>query len=223
MSIEHVNIVDPNIHEPKGIVSAGSNTVYTANGASSGAWGKIKTPMLQGLSGDGGLSGLHVSTDGANGFTLTQQIAYGSMVITNNAVAGALVAVADTTFNTPSQYTLMTGASYPWSSENLNTFTFNTDRLIAGIGGTYLLIAYTNIGAFPGGTSKLSLRFRINGVTFSLRKPTVRAAGVGDENQIMGSGLLNLNANDFIQLYIASDTTGNVTIKDANLALHRVS
>lgn len=35
---EHVDIVDPEIHEPKGVASATSGQVYVADGAGSGAW-----------------------------------------------------------------------------------------------------------------------------------------------------------------------------------------
>lgn len=38
MAIEHVDAVDPEIHEPKDISSATSGTVYTADGVGSGAW-----------------------------------------------------------------------------------------------------------------------------------------------------------------------------------------
>lgn len=35
---EHKNIADANLHEPKGVVSASANTVYLADGSSSGDW-----------------------------------------------------------------------------------------------------------------------------------------------------------------------------------------
>ena len=38
MAVEHVNIADPNIHEPKGVATAAVDTVYYANGAGSGSW-----------------------------------------------------------------------------------------------------------------------------------------------------------------------------------------
>lgn len=38
MAIEHVNIDDPEIHEPKGISTATANKVYVADGAGSGDW-----------------------------------------------------------------------------------------------------------------------------------------------------------------------------------------
>lgn len=41
MSIEHKNILDPNIHEPKGISTATVNQIYSANGAGSGIWKEL--------------------------------------------------------------------------------------------------------------------------------------------------------------------------------------
>ena len=38
MTIEHVNIADPDIHEPKGVATAASGSAYIANGAGSGSW-----------------------------------------------------------------------------------------------------------------------------------------------------------------------------------------
>lgn len=41
--VEHVDIPDGEIHEPKGITSATNGEVYVANGTSSGSWSKIIT------------------------------------------------------------------------------------------------------------------------------------------------------------------------------------
>jgi hypothetical protein len=40
MTIQHQLITDPNVHEPKGITTAASSTVYVANGVGSGSWRK---------------------------------------------------------------------------------------------------------------------------------------------------------------------------------------
>jgi hypothetical protein len=47
---EHVSITDPDIHEPKGVVSADSGEVYIADGLGSGAWGQV-LPSQTGNSG----------------------------------------------------------------------------------------------------------------------------------------------------------------------------
>ena len=41
--IEHVDIQDPQIHEPKGALAANTGEVYVADGATSGAWTSINT------------------------------------------------------------------------------------------------------------------------------------------------------------------------------------
>ncbi len=37
-NIEHKNLTDAELHEPKGVSAASSNTVYVADGAGSGSW-----------------------------------------------------------------------------------------------------------------------------------------------------------------------------------------
>lgn len=46
MAIEHVDIVDPEIHEPKGAASAASGRVYVANGTGSGSWVEYPSATL---------------------------------------------------------------------------------------------------------------------------------------------------------------------------------
>lgn len=41
-NVEHSALTDPNIHEPKGIVSAADKAIYVANGSSSGNWVRIQ-------------------------------------------------------------------------------------------------------------------------------------------------------------------------------------
>lgn len=50
MAIQHADIVDPFIHEPKGAGSAGADTVYTANGGGSGSWQKVGVNTLDTVS-----------------------------------------------------------------------------------------------------------------------------------------------------------------------------
>ncbi len=195
MTIEHVSIGDPNIHEPKGISSAAGNTVYVANGAGTGVWRQLTFSELDAVQ------------------------AYGSMVISNNAANFPLTAVADTSFATPAQYTLLTGAGAPFASETLFGVTFNTDRLIAPYTGVYKLDAYMNISSFPGTTAKVAMRHLRNGTTYSARPVIVKSAGSGSALQLTGFGLTTLNAGDTMQIVVASDVTGNLVIRDMNVLL----
>jgi len=78
MPIEHVNIVDPEIHEPKGVAAASLNQIYLADGAGSGAW--------------------------KNNLTTT----HGDAIITGNTTATATSAAADSTLSTDSDYVKIT-------------------------------------------------------------------------------------------------------------------
>jgi hypothetical protein len=223
MTIEHKDIPDTDRHEPKGISLAAANTIYKSTGSGSGSWVKVGSTELQGISGDGGEVGKHVVSDGANGFTFKKEDVFGTMAITNNGITTSLTAVADTTFNTPNQFIVMTGAAYPWISENLQEITFtNSNRLNVPIAGVYLITTYVNIGTFPSGTAKLAIRYLINGTTYSTRKPTLKSSGAGAEGQLVGFGLISLAANDYVQLTIASDASGTLLIRDANISIHRV-
>jgi hypothetical protein len=216
MSTEHKDITDPNIHEPKGIATAAANRIYVANGTGGGSWIKITSQALQGLTGDAGSIDKIPVSDGAGGFKFWDSPQHGAMVITNNGTNFPLTAVADTTFNTPAQFTLFTGAGAPFTSEHLNGITFSTDKLTVSKAGLYRIETYLNIGGFPSGTAKVALRYRINGSTYSTRKPTIKSSGAGAEGQLVGFGLLHLNANDYVQLVVASDTTGNLLVRDVN-------
>lgn len=195
MAIEHASISDPEIHEPKGVSTAAANTAYLADGAGSGVWRQI------------------TYSDIANVFS------YGSMVITNNATNFPLTAVADTTFGTPSQYSVMTGVGAPFSSENLYNLTFDTDKLVVPYTGIYKVDVYMNISAYPGTNAKVSMRHLLNGTTYSSRAPIVKASGTGAAGQLTGFGLVSMTAGDSLQIALASDTTGNLLIRDFNMTL----
>ena len=46
MPVEHVNITDPEIHEPKGVATASAADIYVADGAGSGTWRTIPHSAL---------------------------------------------------------------------------------------------------------------------------------------------------------------------------------
>lgn len=221
-TIQHKDIPDAQLHEPKGVAAAAAGYVYVANGTGGGVWKKAGSDSLLALSGDTGSSNKKLVTNGANGFTLREDNVYGSQTITANSTAIALTAVADITFNTPTQYTLLTGAGAPWVGEVLYGVTFNTDRLTVPVTGVYQIHLWMNVSTFPNASAKVSIRYRVNGGAFSTRKPTIRSAIANDISQIAGFGFLNLNAGDYIQIYVASDTSGNLVIGDSSSSVQLV-
>ena len=219
MAVEHKDIVDAQRHEPKGISTAVASTIYVANGTGSGTWRKIDATEIEGIGSDGGVSDLSIVSDGTGGLKFLNDHAHGSMTITNNATNFPLTAVADTTFNTPSQYTLFTGVGAPWVGESLHDMTFTTDRLTVSIKGIYMINLWANIIAYPSASAKVSIRYLLNGTSYSTRKPTVKSGGVGAADQLNGFGLVSLNPGDYLQLTVASDATGNLIMSDVNTSL----
>lgn len=217
MAIQHSNIPDAQLHEPKGVASAALNTSYFADGSGSGDWKKVGVETLSGLSGDGSVARLKVVTDGANGFDLYRDYAFGKMHITNNSTPFALTAVADTTLNTASQYTLLTGSGAPFANGLEDGVTFSTNKLTANHAGVYDLNFWACLTGFPSNTARIGLKFKINGTTFSDMKVVTKSNSNGDDGLLAANDFITLAANDYIQLYIASDVTGNVVIN--NLAL----
>lgn len=195
MTIQHKDVPDAQRHEPKGISTATVDQVYVANGSGSGTWKKVQWNGIEGTK------------------------AYGMMTITNNSVNFPITAVADTTFSTPSQFSLLTGTGAPLAGERLKGITFSVDKLTVPYTGIYEIQTYANISAFPSNTAKLSLRFLINGTTYSSRGPIVKSAVAGDADHLSAHGLISLTAGDYLQNLIASDTSGNILIRDFNTSL----
>jgi len=69
MTIQHRNIPNADLHEPKGVSLATSNTVYVANGSGSGTWVKTPTQALAGISTNGS-AGQLVTVNGSGAFVL---------------------------------------------------------------------------------------------------------------------------------------------------------
>lgn len=219
MTIQHKDIPDSLLHEPKGVASATSGSVYSANGLGSGVWKRVSTDMLSGSSGDLGVAGKKFLTNGTNGVTLVADGLYGAMTITNNTNAFSVPTAVDSTLNTNSDYVLFTSTGAPWLPENLNGLTFNTDRLTATVSGVYRIDLWSNITQFPYNTAKVSVKHRINGTTFSARHPMTKSNSAGDAGNISGFGLVTLNIGDYIQLMVASTAAGGLILSDVNVTV----
>lgn len=219
MTIQHRDVPDGQIHEPKGITSAPTNSVYSANGLGTGTWKKITSDMLSGSSGDLGVAGKKLVSNGSNGLTLVSDGIYGSMTVTNNTNAFSIAAASDSTLNTNTDYQLFTGTGAPWISENLNGFTFTTDRLVASINGTYRIDLWSNITQFPTNSAKVAVKHRINGIVYSSRHPMIKSNGAGDSGNLGGFGIVTLNSGDYVQLMVASTAAGGLTLSDINFTI----
>lgn len=223
MTIQHKDITGVNVHEPKGVDAAAAKLVYVSNGSGSGTWKRIGTDNLLGLTTDGGLTGRKLITNGSEGFTLAYDNLYGSMVMTNNTTAFTVAAATDSTLNTTSDYAIITGTGAPWASSNLDSITFNTDRLISPINGIYSLEITLACSAFSFNAGVVAARYLINGTTFGSRRVEVQVDKAGHRDTITIIEHIQIPANQYIQIAIASTVAGTVTINNAvvNLKLLR--
>lgn len=219
MSIEHRLIPDSELHEPKGINAAASNTAYFSNGLATGSWKKVGTETLKGLSGDAGVVGKKLITDGANGFTLKTDSSYGVAGVTNNVVTFPVLAAADSTLASASDYVLYTGAGAPLVGELTHGMSFDVNKLVVTVPGVYEVRSWMNISTFPSNTAAVGFRFRINSTTYSPRTAIVKSTAAGDYGNVSAFGLVTLAANDYVQLYIASTHAGNLVVQNLNLTV----
>lgn len=208
------------MHEPKGVATSAANRVYVANGSGSGTWKQVDSQTLQGLGGDAGVAGKKVLTNGTNGFVLASDGVFGSMTITGNTNAFAMTAATDSTFNTNTDYALLTGTGAPWNSENLNGgMTFNTNRLIVPVNGVYRVDAWGDVTQFPSNTARVAIKHRVNGVTYSSRHPQIKSNSAGDAGSLGAFGLVPLNSGDYLQLVVASTVSGGLILVDVNVTV----
>lgn len=91
---EHVNLTDPELHEPKGVAAASANETYVADGAGSGAWSE---PEPKGIS--AATSGQVLVADGAGSGAWTTQTSIDLYQnnISNGANSTSCTAGVDTT------------------------------------------------------------------------------------------------------------------------------
>lgn len=220
ITIQHRLIPDAELHEPKGVASAANHTAYVAGGSGTGTWKRIDSTDLLGLAGDGGSTNKYARTNGANGFVLKTDNAFGNMAITNNTNAFALTAAVDATLQTNTDYVLFSGTGAPWAGETMfGGMSFTTDRITVPVTGTYEIQLWANITTYPSNTAFVGAQYRVNGTTFGPRKVITKSNSAGDSGQLNGFGFTALNAGDYVQLYVASSVTGGLIIKNANTVM----
>jgi len=133
MPIQHRLISDPEIHEPKGISTAPSNTVYHANGTGSGLWKAVDKNSL-GIS--GGSVGDTVVIGNGDTFDTRNDFSYGSMLFSNNSVQYNFGSHAP--IDSAENIWAIEGVGCPWQSLTVNTgVSANDGTLVALLPGLY--------------------------------------------------------------------------------------
>lgn len=125
MPIQHRLISDPEIHEPKGISTAPSNTVYHANGTGSGLWKAVDKNSL-GIAGSS--VGDYVTIGNGDTFSVRNDFAFGSMTFANNMVGYNFGSHAP--IDSLERIWPIGGVGCPWQSLTTNTGVAVSDGIL---------------------------------------------------------------------------------------------
>lgn len=145
---------------------------------------------------------------------------YGQRAITNNATVIAKTAATDSTLNTNSDYTQVTGIFEAVGGGINRGITQQTNSLTIGRTGAYEISLWASLSISSiVGSSNIAFKFAVNGTITLARRPIINFAGANVLGGLSANGFLNLNAGDIVTLWIASTITTNVRILDAVFAL----
>lgn len=211
MTIEHVNIDNANLHEPKDVSASAVNKVYVANGAGSGVWQLITSSQV---SSGAATLGQHLLADGSGGATFADAPGsiHGEMEISGNSTATTISASA--TFVKVSQGTP--------SGDHLNGITFDTDHLVIPVDGTYAVFASVSFEGDAGDIFRFDVAIdaSLTPMNHVARRKTPNA----DVGHIMTGGMHTLTAGDQISIIVQNEAaTTNPTITDAVLVVYKIS
>ncbi len=217
MAVEHRNIPESGLHEPKGVSTAASDRVYISNGAGSGAWSKVDADAIQGTINNGVSANLRVVTDGSGGFATeaTPASSFGTMNLTDNTATKAVTAATDTSLNDNADFVEF---DLSLSFENVVNMTSGSNSLTLAAGGIYVIDFWANVKSDTNAT-KFSLKFVINGTDFVSRGPKLTLGTNGQIYNMSANGIHDFTGGDEVKLYIAADKTCNITIEDMTFQL----
>ena len=195
MAIEHNAITDPEIHEAKGHAAAALNTILTKNAAGVSEYQDISAVVRKAT------------------------IHYGAIEIGTNTTAHAVVAAADSTLNTDTDYTrLYASPATVWTPGLADGTVVGTDEIVVSDAGVYKIELYLSFRS-PN-NSDTAFKFAINGTApFSTRKLLRSATSASDWGVASGQGIVQLSAGDSVSIQVACTVTGNIIVDSSTMIL----
>lgn len=217
MAVEHRNIPESGLHEPKGASTAASDRVYRSDGGGSGSWSKVDANTLQGAITNSAEANLRVVTDGEGGFSTepTPASSFGTLNLTGNTTVKSVTAASDGALNTNSDFVELDIAL---SFDNLINMDNGSNSLILEADGIYLIDFWANVAAGDNGT-RFSLKFVLNDTDFVPRGPKLTLNTADQFYNMSANGIHAFSAGDEIKLYIAASNTTDITIEDMTFQL----
>jgi hypothetical protein len=190
MAIEHKDITDPNIHEPKGVITAAAEKVYVSNGAGSGTWAKYKAAQLDSES---ATAGSPLVADGAGGVSFSSSRAkgrfYSSTTPTVNNSSYAKAA--------PTTVAGGSGVSFTEGTNARLTYTGSVTKLFNVTG-----FAIAFLQATAGSPGTLNFQIYKNGVAVSNSLTSVSSSGPDEKLAAPFNVDVSLATNDYIEVYV---------------------
>lgn len=214
MTIEHKNIPESGLHEPKGVSTAAQYKVYVADGAGSGAWGDA---YIEGQA-NASANKIPVS-DGAGGVTWKDPV---HLVRTHCVGLAQAIALTGASIRTASSYTEIT--QYLTQVLLIGELTLGTNNgVVIAEDGYYDIACWTSITSSATGAT-ISLLRTVDGVAqVSLAASLYKAKSAGDIATLSNSTVAYLTAGQRVSYSVASDTTTTLTLSDAMFKVRKVS
>lgn len=209
MSIEHKNIPDSELHEPKGAASATSGQVPVSDGAGGTSWA---LPQIQGQS--TAASGTSPVSDGAGGVSWTAGVtAEWGAAFFKDSSANVTVSVVDT------YYIIDHGT---WSSVSGGTIPFTTNKFTIGTTGIYRIHANASLEDTTNDNDLMVFIVAVNGAESSMVNSRVQIRDFNEAEAVIHT-FHELTAGDEISLMVKNVTdTADIGVQNASLNLELI-
>lgn len=215
--VQHSALTGAEQHEPKGADSASVDTVYVSDGAGSGTWRKHGAENVTVTDAGGFFAGSDVEA-------VLQELGpaiarilpkYGDMHLIANSTA--------TTISSSDTYVKITAG---WTSDHVDSITFDTDKLTLDSGSDGLFLVECSL-SFTGQTNE-TFRFEFHKDVGAGDVPfgegaVSRKTQSADVGSVALQSVVSLDATHSISLYVKNTgATGNPTITDAHFFMYRI-
>ena len=211
MTISHASITDPNLHEPKGVSTAAANTAYISNGAGSGAWSKIPTQGLAGISANGTANQV-VVVDGAGAFSLQWPVAHGFCYFFNSGTPSVI------TF--PSTYAKVSPTTIPSGTPKEFTEGTNARLTYTGTLARHAVIeASATLSQSSGADRDIRIGIYKNGILLPSSEDLLTASS-GHKRQVSTICNTSCATGDYFEMFVRNEgASGDVSVYSLKLSV----
>lgn len=211
MTISHASITDPNLHEPKGVSTAAANTAYISNGAGSGAWSKIPTQGLAGLSANGTPNQVIV-VDGVGGFTVQWPAAHGFCYFFNSGTPSVIT--FPSTYTKVAPTTIAGGASREFTEGTNARLTYT-----GAVARQAVVEASVTIAQSSGADRDIRIAIYKNGALLPASEDVI-TANSGIKRQVNTICNAPCATNDYFEVFIRNEgASGDVSVYSVKLSV----